>query len=187
MRKIKFLFALVAFMMCVCMKAMNVVWGNCGKNGDNVTYVLDTNGLLTIEGSGEMSDAHLCYKFEERVRKIQIGEGVTYIGKGNFSYFTMLSNVVIPTSVTIIGENAFQGDTSLEEINIPNSVLSIGKGAFNLCRGITNVNIPNSVKTIGEGAFEECTSLTSVSIPNSVTSIGQNAFLSLYLEPSKQP
>ena len=29
-----------------------VVSGDCGKNGDNVTYKLYSNGLLMIEGTG---------------------------------------------------------------------------------------------------------------------------------------
>lgn len=30
--------------------------GNCGKAGSNVTWTLDSTGLLTISGEGEMYD-----------------------------------------------------------------------------------------------------------------------------------
>ena len=30
--------------------------GNCGKDGSNVTWTLDSAGLLTISGTGEMAD-----------------------------------------------------------------------------------------------------------------------------------
>ena len=31
-----------------------VASGNCGRNGDNVTWSLDSTGTLTISGTGEM-------------------------------------------------------------------------------------------------------------------------------------
>ena len=36
------------------MAAENVASGNCGDKGDNVTWTLDSEGRLTISGSGDM-------------------------------------------------------------------------------------------------------------------------------------
>ena len=46
--------------------ATNIVAsGNCGKDGDNVTWSLDSNGVMTISGNGEMMDYHWIYSNNE--------------------------------------------------------------------------------------------------------------------------
>ena len=44
------LFAFAALFAAAAFAAEAVESGNCGKNGDNVTYTLDSDGLLTISG-----------------------------------------------------------------------------------------------------------------------------------------
>ena len=177
--------------------------GTCGAKGSNLTWTLDSEGVLTISGSGDMhgygsSDAPW-YGSRSRVKSAVIAEGVTSIGESAFEncrsltsvtipnsvtsigwsaffYCKSLTSVTIPDSVTSVGAYAFLGCTSLTSVTIPNSVTSIGGCAFDECWSLTSVTIPDSVTSIGAGAFGGCTSLTSVTIPDSVTSIGQHAF-----------
>ncbi len=105
-----------------------------------------------------------------------IGNNVTSIGNGAFSYCSGLTSVTIPNSMTSIGNWAFCGCSGLTSVIIPNSVTTIGGSAFEGCTGLTSVTIPNSVTSIGGGAFNSCSSLTSVTIPNSVSTIGDGTF-----------
>ena len=171
-----------------------------GKCGANVTYTLDSDGLLTISGSGKMYDdtwqnasqwkstfsveisdgvtsigSEAFYGYDS-LTSITIPNSVTSIGNEAFMYCRSLTKIMIPNSVTSIGEAAFWGCSSLTSITIPDSVTDIGYQVFTCCRSLTSVTIPNSVTSIGEDAFYECSSLTSVTIPNSVTSIGESAF-----------
>ena len=41
-------------LMCGSAGAATVASGNCGRNGSNVTWSLDSSGTLTISGTGEM-------------------------------------------------------------------------------------------------------------------------------------
>ena len=158
--------------------------GTCGAEGDgsNLTWTLDSEGLLTISGSGDMYDYGFpsapWYGSRSRVKSAVIADGVTSIGQQAFSNCTSLTSVTIPDSVMSIGVLAFDDCTSLTSVTIPDSVTSIGNHAFVDCRSLTSVTIPNSVTSIGEYAFYDCTSLTSVTIPDSVTSIGNCAFAS---------
>ena len=128
--------------------------GNCGANGDNITWTLDDAGTLTISGEGEMADYYSpWYDQKESIKR-----------------------VVIENGVTSIGANAFRDCTGLTSVTIPDRVISIGYYAFNGCTGLTSVTVPDSVTSIGDYAFHDCTGLTSVTIPNSVTSIGGSAF-----------
>ncbi len=151
--------------------------GTCGYN---LRWNLEDSGILTINGTGEMTD----YRYIDTpweslsldIKSVVINSGVTSVSFGAFSDCTNLTSVTIPDSVEIIGENAFSACTSLESIEIPDSVTSIGYGAFSACTSLTSINFPDSVTSIGSGAFSYCTSLTSIEIPDSVTSIGYRAF-----------
>ena len=149
--------------------------GNCGEN---LTWTLDTDGLLTISGTGEMKN-YINAPWNGLVDKINcvvIRNGVTSIGDSAFFDCTGLTSITIPDSVTSIGDSAFHGCSGLTSITIPDSVTWIGDHAFDGCAGLTSVTIPDSVTIIGRHAFDGCTGLTSVTIPDSVTSIGEGAF-----------
>ena len=156
--------------------------GNCGKNGSNVTWTLDSAGLLTISGTGEMADYEYNstpwydYKYKSEIKDAVITDGVTSIGDAAFYYCKGLISVTIPDSVTSLGELAFSGCSSLTSVTIGSSVTSIGWGAFSGCTGLTSVTIGSGVTSIGGRAFSGCTGLTSVTIPDSVISIGGGAF-----------
>ena len=156
--------------------------GTCGAEGDgsNLTWTLDSEGVLTISGSGDMYDYGLFdapwYGIRSLVKSAVIADGVTSIGDRAFSGCKSLTSVTIPDSVTSIGERTFYNCTSLTSVTIPDSVTRIGKGAFSECTSLTSVTIPDSVTSIGAYAFDTCSSLTNVTIPNGVTSIEEHTF-----------
>ena len=160
-----------------------VASGTCGAEGDgsNLTWTLDSEGVLTISGSGGMHDydgpsSPPWYRSRSMVKSAVIADGVTSIGEWAFFGCGSLTSVTIPNSVTSIGRYAFYYCTSLTSVTIPDSVTSIGWLAFNGCRSLTSVTIPDGVTIINDAVFNGCTSLTSVTIPDSVTSIGGSAF-----------
>ena len=161
--------------------------GNCGKDGSNVTWTLDSTGLLTISGEGEMAEYtytndSLSKKYitsapwGNRVKSVSIQDGVTSIGSWAFLRCTDMTSVMIPDSVTSIGNSAFSSCAGLTSVTVPNNVTSIGTAAFDKCTGLKTVTIPDSVTIIKNGTFAHCTGLTSVTIGSNVTSIGQSAF-----------
>ena len=175
---------------------------SCGSKGDNLTWALDENGVLTISGDGDMAD----YSVEApapwaecNIETVSIGEGVTGIGDYAFYYCSAYS-FVLPDTLERIGAYAFAG-ICLTTLTIPESVKTIGTGSFSdcaslvsaalpqgltelpdklfdSCSGLTGVNIPESVVSIGAGAFKGCKALTVTSIPNGVKTIGEEAFSS---------
>ncbi len=158
-----------------------VASGDCGANGDNVTWTLDSDGLLTISGEGEMEnyqygDSMPWYANRSKITKVVISDGVTSIVCEAFIDCSSLTSVTIPDSVTSIGYNAFGSCRSLTSITIPSSVTKIEWGAFSECKRLTNVKIPDGVDSIGSFTFNGCSKLSSISIPDSVTSIGDWAF-----------
>ena len=152
-----------------------------GICGENLTWTLNTDGLLTISGTGEMEDYSLhgdvpWNGLVDKINCVVIRNGVTSIGNSAFYGCTGLTSITIPDSVTSIGGSAFNGCTGLTNITIPDSVTSIGSHAFHGCTGLTSITIPDSVTWIYGGTFYGCTGLTSVTIPNSVTWIDNFTF-----------
>ncbi len=146
--------------------------GNCGEN---LTWTLDENGILTITGSGAMTDftgISPWYIYRTQITSVQMDPGVTTIGKSAFSGFENLESVVLPDSVISIGDSAFSMCISLTGVTIPEHVTSIGNYTFSNCISLTSITIPAGVANIGVSAFNGCTGLTGIQVNN------ENAFYS---------
>ena len=191
---------LLAAGLCLCLAlglrvpaeaAETAASGTCGVEGANVTWVLDTEGTLTLSGTGKMADYVSTSgggpPWDDRkssVKKIVIGEGVTGVGSWAFMSCTALTELTIPQGVTSIGEAAFYGCEALEKVTIPGSVTSMGDNAFGGCEKLKTAGPAGGgydiefgwKEAIPAGAFMNCRSLTAVTIPQGVTSIGDRAF-----------
>ena len=180
-----------------------VATGTCG---DDLTWTLDKNGLLTVSGTGEMDDFFLgdmiygpWVGIKEQVKSVKIEPGVTTIGSGAFydfpnltsvslpegltsigdhafAYCEALPEVIIPAGVTYIGIEGFYNCFSITKLEVPDTVSTIGDYAFMGCQGLTSLDIPAELKQIGNYVYACCNAVTSVTIPDGVTSIGAHAF-----------
>ena len=107
----------------------------CGQKDPNYTqtsgvrYVL-SDGVLTVSGSGECTNAWMNNYSPNNVKKIVIGSGITSIGRA-----------------------AFQGCAYVKSVDIANGVTKICRGAFTQCWALDYVIIPTSVNTIEMTAF----------------------------------
>lgn len=189
--------SLAVFLLPNPVQASSVVAsGNCGTTDNpggeaSVTWELDSEGQLTISGTGAMADYQGMSRtvadayqrgstplrsYRDRILNVVVSDGITSIGNGIFCGLKNLSSVSLPDSVTSIGDYAFMNCVVLPSINIPESVTRIGSEAFLYCYALTNVSIPDNVTNIGNSAFEGCRALTSINIPEGVTSIAYCTF-----------
>ena len=148
-----------------------------GACGANLTWTLDSNGLLTIAGSGDITSAGWnTDALRGSIQSLVIESGVTSIACDDaFKACTQLKSVALPDTLTGIGKSAFATCTGLTEITIPDGVTSIGEQAFNNTR-LTSVSIPSGVTTLSASTFANCISLASVELPNTLTTIDTGAF-----------
>lgn len=152
--------------------------GNCGKEGDNVTFKLYDNGTLVVSGKGDMKSFNWDYLPWNRtsVYKIKIENGVTNISTYAFSRCTNLYSIEIANSVKYIGEWTFSGCTGLRSISIPRNIEEIYDKAFSGCNNLSNVKLNNPNMKIGSGVFNCCYRLDKIILPTNITELSWGLF-----------
>lgn len=149
---------------------------NSGTSGENVTWTLDSEGTLTISGTGTVSNNWRDNVNYRTVKKIIINEGITGIGGSVFRECNQLIQVSLPSGLKTIGAGAFDSCQQLQQINLPLGLTAIEEETFNYCISLGEIDIPSSVTTIGNKAFWDCQNLEKVNFSKGITSIGDWAF-----------
>ena len=158
-----------------------VASGTCGKN---LNWKLDTEGTLTISGTGDMNrfpwDEASWQAYCNQIKTVTIKDGVTSIGDYAFNRCSNLGAIDLPDSVVDIRYGAFYGCSSLTDINIPGGVISIASSLFEGCSDLKCITIPAGVTAIGSFAFQNCSSLTEIIFAgNAPNEISETAFLNV--------
>ena len=146
----------------------------------NITRLIVEDGVTTLGDnilyySYSDSDSKF-HSFHSNLCKVELPQGLSYIGASAFCDSPELTEVKIPSTVTKIKQSAFSRCTGLKEIELPPQLEEIDYNSFYGCSGLTEITIPSSVKTIRSGAFENCTSLESVTLSEGIGEIGTEAF-----------
>ena len=151
-----------------------------GELGEDIYYVLYSNGRLLLRGTGATYDydspltdnpQESPFKKNLDVKNIVVSSGITSIGAFTFPNCDNLETISLPNTITKIGRNALVGTgdglveqklvTGLVELNLSDSVTEIGQFAFANTR-IETLTIPKSVTTVGDYAFQSCINLETV-------------------------
>ncbi len=140
-----------------------------GTNGDAISWTLDSNGVLTFSGSGDMSTERSWYDYRSQIYSVVIGKGITGICDYAFAR-TKITAVSIPDTVTKIGAGAFLG-TALHTVELSASVTDIGYGAFSNCSALTAITVDtaNPVYRSVDGLLYQADTL--IRVPAGLTEI----------------
>lgn len=164
--------------------------------GESLTWLLDDNGVLTIEGNGDMYDYDETTTvpwsgYADKIEKIVVGNNITKIGKRAFYECNKVKSFDIPKKISSIGTDAFYNCTELIKVNYSGEIedwcnilfegiysnpLYYAKHLYINDEEIVDLVIPGSVTEIGKYTFVNCEGFLSVTIPINVTSIGSSAF-----------
>jgi surface antigen len=155
--------------------------GYCGEEGDgtNISWTLDTEGVLRIEGSGRMKSWSMedawpgsggvladWHRYYEEIKAVNVSSGINGLGTSAFAFCRSLSSIQLPDSVTSIGDYAFDGCCSLSSIKLPSTLTTTGDHAFYDCTSLSSIQLPSTLTMIGDNAFYDCRSLRSIHLPD---------------------
>lgn len=178
-----------------------VASGECGAQGDNVTWTLDNEGTLTLSGTGATADYnnynppppwHDVYMDTRNITAIVVEDGITYMG-ANVLGDGNPSIISIPASVTDLSILNLRSNQLLEfKVDENNQCFCSVDGVlftkdmselicYPCAKQDSHYDIPDGVTVIGTSAFARTNDgpqyLSSVTIPNSVEIIGAWAFM----------
>ena len=142
----------------------------------------------------------------DSLKKVTIGDGISFVGRGAFYKLSGLRFIDIPYTVTTVYPYAFSDTAAIHEfqntisfvynsghikeellegdigmglsghLTLPEGVVRIGYRAFVGCDNLTKITLPDSLTSIGKSAFGMCIGLTEITIPPNVKTIEDNAF-----------
>lgn len=156
---------IVSLVLCIVMMlgmfpvnvfAADVIYsGYCGGEGDgtNLTWELDSDGLLTISGTGRMKDYNSYSGTPWSVRRSQInqvrvGDDVTSLDAEACWYLTEIENVILGDGITELEASSFRKCKKLKTVVLGNNVSEIGGSAFDGCQSLTSFVVPDGVTEI---------------------------------------
>lgn len=168
---------LVTTLLPTAARAANVLYA--GTCGENATWVITDDGVMTISGTGTVTAPMTKQEASHRMSGIStlvVEEGITEIGDEAFGMNYQFTTVRFPDSLKTIGREAFMNMTSLCRIEFGSGLTAIKGNAFAECRNLKEMELPERLQEIGHSAFIDCFSLTEVVIPGSVKTIRSYAF-----------
>ena len=130
-----------------------------GVCGDNVSWQISTDAVLTISGTGAMDDYSARIDvpwyadYSKSIRKIVVEEGVSHIGKYAFA------------------------DCVAKEVDLSEGLSSIGNYAFRYCHNIQSITFPASLESVGKFAFDQTNLETVVVTGSTPPALGTKAFV----------
>ena len=166
-----------------------VASGICGADGDHLTWTLDTNGVLTIAGTGRMESYPQGFPnvtperttapwgdYAAQIKTVIVGDGVETIGDSAFCGCTEITRAQIGQDVTDIYQYAFGRCTALQSVTLPDGLRHLYTGVFSGCASLERLSLPDALTEIAPWLCFGCTSLQTVTFGKAVESIGMEAF-----------
>ncbi len=127
---------------------------SCGTDENGPKYTFDENGILTLQGSGEITK--------------------DFQGYTNIKEITAEKNCAI----TGLSQRCFYGCSGIEKVNLSNlsGLTELPFSCFEGCTGLTGITIPENIVTLGGSCFKDCKNLQSIDIPENMIKISDYSF-----------
>lgn len=155
-----------------------------------------------IEGYPVTEISSYVFSYNQRLKSVEISQGVKRIGLSVLEGCKNLETVILPEGIEFIGGGlaggtAFWDDpenwtdgalyvgeyllyvekSSLgEEFTVREGTKVVASYAFQLCEELKKINLPEGLVTIGYYAFSYCEALESIDVPSTVKYVEYGAF-----------
>ncbi len=114
-----------------------------GKCGPQATWVLDSEGVLTVSGKGGISVAPVNWYYNYKNSSNEWG----------LRHVDDVKEVIVEDGITALGDYTFFGWDNLIYVTLSETVSSINKNSFDGCSNLTQVIIKNLECSIAEHAY----------------------------------
>ena len=185
-RRISLFLGTVLLVLALCCAVALADTVESGTLNDGVTWTLDSDGVLSFSGSGEIRNS-LDDSLRQKAKTVFFGPGITYIEPGRFSYsYNLTSFTVDPANPNYTAVNGILYNKNMTELvecptaktgdlTVPATVTAIDHDAF-IGNHLLSVTLPDSLETIGSQAFWNSEYLTEIALPASYTGYSTSVF-----------
>ena len=155
-----------------------------GSCGEGLTWMLFDNGLLQIDGDGEMTDyeggTSPWYGYRSQIKRLKLDSAVRHIGSYAFYGCTKMAWSELAGHnhayyVRSIGDCAFLSCYKLDYLDLGPNLRSVGRQAFGYCEGLKRVTVQSS-PSLGIQAFGGCTGLEEISFVGDTPTFSSSTF-----------
>ena len=171
-----------------------------GQLTDTVNWSLDSDGVLTISGTGSMGKDKYWYNlpwysYSGAIYSVVIEEGVTDIVDTAFAWIDSIVTISIPSTVETIGDDDVFYCEDLESITVSpdNEYFSSESGilynsdktvliCYPSAKAGDTFTVPASVKEIAGGAFKSNKNIKNLIVPDTVETLNDSVFYDAYFE-----
>lgn len=119
-------------------------------------------------------------RYHEKLKTINIGAGVKYIGEYAFAsnYYLKTLNISSSVSDLVIGEYAFAESDRLPSVSLPKGVKELRNAVFYSCDSLRSFSFADDspITSIPDNCFNYCVSLQKLTLPDAVQMVGNSAF-----------
>lgn len=135
------------------------VLAETGTCGENLIWNLSDDGVLTVSGTGDMTN----------------GEDYGTAPWEDTKAF--INEIVIEDGVESVGAYMFWDCGNVKKVTLGEDVSRIGKAGFLYCEGLTTLQLPPNIGYVDDWAFIHCKALVKVYVPLSLNYFGDSVFL----------
>ena len=158
---------IAAVLIALAMLLTVMALAESGTCGENLTWTLSEDGVLTVSGTGEMTDGedYGTAPWEDVktfIKEIVIGDGVESVGDYMFWDCGNVTRVTLGDDVYRIGKAAFLYCESLPAIQMPPQIEYVDDWAFIHCKALAKVYVPHWLSYLGDSVFYGCPNLTDI-------------------------
>ena len=168
MRKRARLYGLLAVLLLTMIPILSQnVSAESGDDCDYPTWKISETGEALFPSGRTDVPSFACEGFADKITKVIIPEGVTWIGRYAFEGCINLKEIVLPSTLTEIEEGAFFNCNSLKSISLPAALTSVGSGAFSHCNKLQNIEVAptNTMYSSLDGVFFNKNKTTLIQYP----------------------
>ncbi len=151
------------------------------EGGEYLVTLNCISGTMSLgaNSTGKSITGSNAQSFSKWINKVYVGNNVTGLSNGTFTYNYNLTEISIPNTVTSFGSTLFQS-TGIEGFVFPKGITSIGSTMFQHSNRLKYVSLPSTVTSLNTYVFSYCRNLRRIAIPKNVGNIGNYCFRDIY-------
>lgn len=171
--KVEYL-GLTAEISIIVLDSYSVQAGTPNLEDVTITLNLDT-GIMDITGTGEFLPYYQLQNtpssLNQRIKILNIGDGITKIPDGLFYKVDILENISFSNTLTEIGNGNFTGNSIITTLDFPESLKTIGSSSFSELSNLQEITFHEGLETISYQAFNGCPLVKNLVLPSTLTSM----------------